>query len=174
MNLERVNYPTTCGDCGLIGRMTTDWILLDGIVVPGHKIASGQAADGPYPAGALHMQKPFFRRYGLELDAYYEGTLNISIRPFTFKMVKPQFTFPLVEWTSLHPPETFSFSSCRIFYENTFYSGWVYYPHPETKQTHFQDAGVVEVITNRLNGMHYGAALQVALNPAEIDIIDPQ
>lgn len=154
--------------------MTTDWILLDGIIVPGHKIASGQAVDSPYPMGALKMQKPFFRRLGLELEGFYEGTLNISIRPFTFKMVKPQYTFPLVEWTSLHPPETFSFSQCRVRYESQMYSGWIYYPHPETKRTHFQEPGLLEVITHLLPGVHSGTQLQIAIDPQEIELIEPE
>ena len=153
--------------------METEWILLDGIITAGHKIASGQAPDSPYPAGSIKMQKPFFHRLGLDLDNFFEGTLNISIRPYTFRLRQAQHTFPLVEWTNLHPPETFSFSACQVQYGHRFYQGWVYYPHPETKRTHFQDPGLVEVITQFIPALGYGSMVQVALNAHEIEVIGP-
>jgi hypothetical protein len=46
----------------------------------------------------------------------------------------------------------------------------VYYPHPETKKTHFQNPSLVEVITYEIPGICYGDALEVELNPAEITV----
>jgi hypothetical protein len=151
----------------------SSWVTLGGVLVSGYKIASGQAVDGPYPAGALHMQKPFFQRLGLDLAGFYEGTLNISIRPYTFVMARPQFTFPLVWWTELHPPETFSFSHCGVKYHEQLHPGWVYYPHPETKKAHFQDPTVIEIISDFLAGIEEGDPLEVVLDPAEIDVTKP-
>ncbi len=85
-------------------------------------------------------------------------------------MVKPEFTFPLVEWTDLHPPETFSFSRCRVKYEEKEYEGWVYYPHPETKKTHFQNPSLAEVITYEIANIKYGDAIELEINPQEITI----
>ncbi len=146
------------------------WIRVTGRIVPGHKIASGQALNGPYPAGSLAMQKPFFHRLGLDLDGFYEGTLNISIAPLVFALAHPRFTFPLVAWTTLHPPETFSFSPCAVRFGGQTYAGWVYYPHPETKKAHFQDPAMIEIISAFISGIQEGDTIEVFLDPREIDL----
>lgn len=141
---------------------------LRGILVRGHQVAS--RPSGAYPYGTLEKQKPFFKRLGLDLDEYFSGTLNISIAPLTFGMSAPEITFELVEWTDLHPPETFSFSRCNIVFNGVGYTGWVYYPHPETKKTHFQNPSLVEVITYEIPGIRYGDSLELEINTGEITI----
>lgn len=108
---------------------------------------------------------------GLDMYEYFNGTLNISIAPLEFKMTRPEFTFPLVEWTDLHPAETFSFSRCKVIYQGKEYEGWVYYPHPETKKTHFQSPSLIEVITYEIPEIRYGDAIEVEINTNEILII---
>jgi hypothetical protein len=142
--------------------------LLHGILVQGYRVASGPSAD--YPYGALDRQRPIFKSRGLDLSNYFNGTLNIDIRPYTFKMVKPTFTFHDVEWTDLHPPEHFSFSRCKVIHEDIEYDGWVYYPHPETKKRNFQNPSLLEVIARPIPEIQYGDALQVVVNPDEIEI----
>lgn len=141
---------------------------LPGILMRGHQVASRPSKD--YPYSSLEKQKPYFKALGLDLAPYFNGTLNISIAPLEFEMTRPEFTFPLVEWTDLHPPETFSFSHCRVRFEGKEYAGWVYYPHPETKKTHFQNPSLVEVITYEIAGIQYGDALEIEVNPQEITI----
>jgi hypothetical protein len=85
-------------------------------------------------------------------------------------MSAPELTFPLVEWTDLHPPETFSFSRCKVIFKEVEYTGWVYYPHPETKKNHFQNPSLVEVITYEIPGIHYGDKVEVAVNLDEITV----
>ncbi len=123
-----------------------------------------------YPYSTLEKQKPYFKALGLDLYAYFNGTLNISITPWTFEMTKPEFTFPLVEWTNLHPPETFSFSRCKVIFKTREYPGWVYYPHPETKKNHFQDNSLVEVIAQEVTGIRYGESLEIELNIEEVTV----
>lgn len=142
------------------------WQIVHGMVVEGHRVASAPSAA--YPYGALEKQKPCFEARGLDLSGFYLGTLNISIAPLTFEMVKPKYTFPLVEWTDLHPPETFSFSPCRLRFAGREYEGLVYYPHPETKIRHFQDPSLVEVLTEYIQGIGYGSQVTLLLNPEEI------
>ena len=134
----------------------------------GHQVASRPSAA--YPYSSLEKQRPYFKDRGLDLSAYFNGTLNISIAPLEFEMTKPEFTFPLVEWTNLHPPETFSFSRCKVWFEGKIYEGWVYYPHPETKKTHFQNPSLIEVITYQISNIKYGDALELEINPREITI----
>jgi len=141
---------------------------LPGILTRGHQVASRPSKA--YPYSSLEKQKPYFKALGLDLYEYFNGTLNISIAPLTFEMSAPEFTFPLVEWTDLHPPETFSFSRCKVVFREKEYMGWVYYPHPETKRDHFQNPSLVEVITYLIPGIQYGDALGVELNMNEIKI----
>lgn len=148
--------------------MKQSWIRLTGRLVQGHQVASRPSKD--YPYSALEKQKPYFKNLGLDLYSYFNGTLNISIAPLEFEMSKPEFTFELVEWTDLHPPETFSFSRCKVRFERVEYAGWVYYPHPETKRTHFQSPSLLEVITYEIPNMHYGNWLEIEINSEEIKI----
>lgn len=137
----------------------------------GHQVASRPSKA--YPYSSLEKQKPYFNELGLDLSPYFNGTLNISIVPFEFEMTRPELTFPLVEWTDLHPPETFSFSRCKVIFGGKQYEGWVYYPHPETKKTHFQNPSLVEVIAYEIHGIKYGDKIEVILNTAEIKINRP-
>ena len=140
--------------------------LLHGILMRGHQVASRPSKE--YPYSSLEKQKPFFKALGLDLQEYFNGTLNISIAPFVFDMAHPEHTFELVEWTDLHPPETFSFSRCKVIFKGVEYAGWVYYPHPETKKTHFQNPSLIEVITYQITEIQYGDTLDVEVNTDEI------
>ena len=144
------------------------WTLVHGVLAQGYRVASGPSKD--YPYGALDRQRPIFTSRGLDLSAYFNGTLNIDIRPHTFEPIKPEFTFHNVGWTDLHPPEHFSFSRCKIIFDNVEYEGWVYYPHPETKLRHFQNPSLLEVIAYPIPTLKYGDELDVLLNPEEIVI----
>ena len=137
-----------------------------GILIRGHQGASRPSKD--YPYSSLEKQKPYFKALGLDLYEYFNGTLNISIAPFEFEMAHPEITFELVEWTDLHPPETFSFSRCKVFFKGMEYTGWVYYPHPETKKTHFQNSSLIEVITYQIPEIEYGDNLEIEVNANEI------
>jgi len=148
--------------------MVTAWTHLTGILTQGHQVASRPSTA--YPYSSLEKQKPYFKDRGLDLSMYFNGTLNISIAPLKFEMTKPELTFPLVEWTDLHPPETFSFSRCKVWFEGNEYEGWVYYPHPETKKTHFQNPSLIEVITYEIANIKYGDTLELMLNSREITI----
>ena len=134
----------------------------------GHQVASRPSKA--YPYSSLEKQKPYFKDLGLDLSPYFNGTLNISIAPLEFEMTRPELTFELVEWTDLHPPETFSFSRCKVKFEWKGYEGWVYYPHPETKKTHFQNPSLIEVITYGIAGIKYGDAIEIEINSLEITI----
>ena len=147
------------------------WQSIEGVITQGHQVASGLGVDSPYPESTIKMQKPFFQKLGLDLSSFYDGTLNFSIEPATFKLVKPQYTFPHLEWTDKHPPETFSFSACRLVLNNEKYNCFVYYPHPETKERHFQSRSVIEIIAPFIPNLHYGSKVILEYNTNEV-IID--
>ena len=148
--------------------MSTPWTSVRGVLVEGYRVASGPSKD--YPYGALERQRPLFKERGLDLAGFFDGTLNIDIRPYEFQLVKPEFTFKNVEWTDLHPPEHFSFSHCRVLFDGTTYEGWIYYPHPETKKRNFQQPSLLEVITVLIPDIKYGDALEVQVNPERIEV----
>jgi CTP-dependent riboflavin kinase len=143
-------------------------ITVQGIIVRGHEVAS--KASEYYPKGTIEMQTPFFKDRGLDLTAFYCGTLNISIHPERFRVKNAEYKFPQVAWTSKHPPEDFSFSRCRILHNNRKYSGWIYYPHPETKIRHHQNLSVVEVIAPLIPKIKYGDRVEVEMNSMEIEV----
>lgn len=139
-----------------------------GIVMQGYRVASAPSKD--YPYGTLEKQRPHFISRGLDLSNYFNGTLNIDIRPYEYKILKPEFTFQHVEWTDLHPPEHFSFSNCKVIYKEIDYAGWVYYPHPETKLRHFQNPSLLEVIAMPIPNIQYGDEVGVLVKEDEIEI----
>jgi hypothetical protein len=148
--------------------MQNKWIVVEGIVKQGHQVASGRAKDNPYPQGTIEMQIPFFQKLGLDLSSFFPATLNISISPHTFRVTQPEFTFRKVNWTPKHPPEDFSFSRCRVRFNNNCYNSFLYYPHPETKKTHFQDNSTLEILAPYIPDLHYGDIVQVESDSSEI------
>lgn len=148
--------------------MKPKWTAIHGTLVEGYRVASGPSKD--YPYGALDRQRPIFESRGLDLSGYFNGSLNINISPYTFEMLNPKYTFRFVEWTDLHPPEHFSFSHCKVLFQEKEYDGWVYYPHPETKLRHFQNPSLIEVIAKEIPGIKYGQELDVLVNRDEIRI----
>lgn len=153
--------------------MSQNWQIISGVVQQGHGIASGQSVDSPYPGGSIALQVPCFQALGLDLSHCWCGTLNLSIAPLQFVMQAPAYTFRQVAWTAAHPPEDFSFSACQVMVRAQTYDGFVYYPHPETKLRHFQDPSTLEILAVPISGVQYGDRLEVALNPAEIQIVHP-
>lgn len=145
------------------------WQSVEGIVQRGHQVASGMAKDNPYPKGTIDMQTPFFQKLGLDLSAFFPGTLNVSISPKAFTIQQPEYTFKSVRWNQEYPAEDFSFSHCRVSFQEVTYSGLIYYPHPETKIGHFQDPAIVEVLVSSLiPNIHYGDRVILEVNPREI------
>jgi CTP-dependent riboflavin kinase len=150
--------------------MDAKWLKVGGILRKGHQVASGMAEDSPYPRGTIAMQTSLFKKLGVDLCGYFPGTLNISIAPYTFKVENPEYTFRQVKWLKEYPSEDFSFSRCRIIYQNTVCDGWIYYPHPETKIGHFQDDSTIEIIAPKIEDLNYGDRLEVEINTNELVI----
>lgn len=144
--------------------------ILQGTVQQGHGVASGKSASSPYPQGSIAMQAPFFQTLGLDLSDCYLGTLNVAINAKAWRIVQPTHRFEHLQWTDLHPAETFSFVRCGITYNNTAVQGWLYYPHPETKAAHWQSGNVMEIIAPRLDGLSYGALVHLTFANGALEI----
>ena len=139
----------------------TPWITVHGILARGDRVVPGPSAD--YPDGALDRQRPIFAKSGFDLSGYFNGTLNVDIRPQKFGVLKPEYTFQHVEWTDLHPPEHFSFSRCKVLYKHVEYDGRVDYPHPETKIRGFQNPSLLEVVAKPIPDIQYDDELDVTV-----------
>ncbi|NJN03024.1 MAG: hypothetical protein HC873_00585 [Leptolyngbyaceae cyanobacterium SL_1_1] len=150
--------------------MTTDWLEIEGVVVAGHRVASGTATNSPYPAGTIAMQTPVFQELGLDISGYYPATLNIAIAPYRFALKTPAYQFAQLRWTELCPPETFSFCDCQLRFQSEAYSGLVYYPHPETKVRHFQADALVEVLAPKITEITYGARVQIRFDAQQVSL----
>ena len=146
----------------------THWITLKGILIKGYRVASGPSEAYP-EYGSIEKQKPYFKKLGLNLDDVFNGTLNISIEPYKFKIVSPQYRFKNVKWTELTNAEDFSFSECKIHFQGKESNGWVYYPDPKTKKDHFQSASTVEILAPHIKGINYNDELEISLKNAEIE-----
>ncbi|MBS7806101.1 hypothetical protein [Variovorax sp. PCZ-1] len=157
--------------------MTADQVIVwQGIVKAGHGVASGRTAGtsaNPYPQGSIAMQAPFFKALGLDLSDCFSGTVNVDISPQSWQLLSADHCFEHLRWTHLHPPETFSFAALEVQWQGAWHAGWLYYPHPETKQTHFQSRSVMELILPELAGLTTGSVLQLRGSALRVQLLQP-
>lgn len=140
----------------------SSWQQFTARIVQGHRVASGQNGNPLFPGGTLKMQTPFFRTLGLELGCYHAGTLNVSIAPLRYRVVAPRRTFRALKWHPTEPAEDFSFFDVRLLRDNArAVEGLIYFPHPETKPTHFQQPDVLELLFPFVEGLSYRAEIQL-------------
>ena len=151
--------------------MNAEW--LTGRLCAGHGVASGTSNESPYPDGTIRMQFPVFNALGLDLSGCYFGTLNIDFAPLEISLSTPDHLFEKVEWTDLHPPETFSFWQVEIkATEVEVLRGWIYYPHPETKERHWQSPTTLELLAPRLSGVEPGCTISLRDEQRRIKLVD--
>ncbi|WP_448555216.1 hypothetical protein [Thalassotalea montiporae] len=161
---------------------------MKGRVIKGHQVASGKATDSPFSEGTIVLQKPFFKKLGLDLSRMFNGTINLEIEQTGQDLVqalgqetsqepcqkrhaelsdqlgKADYQFKNVKWTTDWPAEDFDFYSCQIAYQGKCYSAFIYQPKAETKVGHFQPSNVVELIAPFIEGLSYGDELELLIN----------
>ena len=151
--------------------MKQGWI--EGVVQQGHGVASGMNSKSPYPTGTIATQSPFFKDLGLDLSSYWQGTINLSFKPYEYVLQKPDYMYENMYWTDLHPPETFSFWNVKISYlDKHEIDGLIYYPHPETKARHWQSSSVLEILAPRIDNLQNGCRLKVMGSEGCLKLID--
>ena len=143
-----------------------------GVVVAGHGVASGRAGDSPFAAGTIELQAPHFRARGLDLTPFVMATVNLDLAPHRLALRQPRWTFVDVDWTDVHPPETFSFVECTVTRDGAAVDGLVYHPHPETKPMHHQPSTVVELLLPHLPGLTPGETLTLQVDPRQAVLTD--
>jgi len=142
------------------------------VVVHGHGVASGVGGDPRFPDGTLGLQFPIFTSLGLDLDGFHIGTINLSITPVRYKVIRPRLTLADVKWHPDCPAETFSFFDCKLFAKGEPpVSALIYRPHPETKPEHFQADDVLEVLAPNLPDIDYGQTIDLLPDPAQLQLL---
>nr|ACO70918.1 conserved hypothetical protein [uncultured Verrucomicrobiota bacterium] len=115
------------------------------------------------------MQAPHFLSRGLDLSAFHLGTLNVSVAPMRYEVVAPVLTFRAVKWHPVEPAEDFSFFEVRLVAHAVHpVAGLIYYPHPETKPEHFQEADVLELLLPWTEGLAYGSQISIQVPPDQM------
>ena len=74
-------------------------IFIHGEIIQGLQGASGLAYKSPSSRiGTIAKQKPYFKSAGVgRVDSWYEGTINLSIKPKKMKILKPDHVVT-AEW----------------------------------------------------------------------------
>ena len=153
--------------------MTSKGTWYSGTVVSGHGVASGRSDNSPYPAGTIALQTPYFAARGIDLSDCWPGTINLSFAPHEVKLHSADYCFPDLLWTEHHPPETFSFWRIEICLDDdSAIDGWIYRPHPETKQRHWQPNSMLELLAPSLPGVVIGGALSIRDHADRIRVIN--
>ncbi len=148
-------------------------MILKGLVQRGHGVASGRSNQSPYPVGSIQMQQPFFAAAGINLHNCWPGTINLSFSPFEVRLTHPDHCIKQLHWTDLHPPETFSFWKILLrFRDSEDIPGWIYRPHPETKQRHWQPDTMVELLAPYLEGVQTGDYIEIMDPQNRLQLVD--
>lgn len=146
--------------------------MIPAVVVQGHRVASGQNGDPRFPGGTIQMQLSHFASLGLDLSTLYPGTLNVSIAPLSYRVLRARHTFRDVKWHPVEPAEDFSFFDVKVHcMEDAPVSGLIYFPHPDTKPEHFQKPDVLELLLPQVSGLSYGTTLHLEVPPEQMEFV---
>lgn len=148
--------------------------MIKALIVAGHRVASGLNGNPRFPGGTLRMQIPYFRKLGLDLGHFHLGTLNVSIAPLSYRVVKAKHTFTGVKWHPTEPAEDFSFFDMRLVRPGLpAIAGFIYFPHPDTKPEHFQQPDVLELLLPFVAGLAYGTELSLEIPKGQMVFASP-
>jgi len=150
---------------------TEEWQTVAARVVAGHGVASGRNGNPKFPGGTLRMQADHFRKQGVDLFMFHIGTVNVSIAPYAYQVLSSRHTVRQVKWHPTDPAEDFSFFDVRVLAPDcATVHGLIYYPHPDTKPTHFQHPDVLELLLPFVKSLSYGAEIQLAVRRDQLRI----
>lgn len=150
-----------------------------GIVVRGHRVASGACGDPRFPAGTIAAQLPFFAALIPGFAAYlrgpaHPGTINLRFAARRVRILRPEHHLRAIAWTAAFPPEDFFLARSTVTLGGVGHPAYAYIPDPRTKPDHHQAADVVELLARFIPGLAYGdraelacAATALAIEPAD-------
>jgi hypothetical protein len=115
------------------------------------------------------MQAPHFLERGLDISHFHAGTVNVSIAPHRYRILRPRLTLRHVPWHPTEPAEDFSFFDVQLLLKDAApVSGLIYYPHPETKPEHFQKSDVLELLLPWTDRVDEGREVGLAVPPEQM------
>ena len=142
-------------------------ISITGKVISGYGVASGKGKDKRYPNGTLKLQMPFFNERGLDLSAFFIGTINIDISPYQFSIKKYKYYFKEINWSIYIPPENFYFFEVQLIFKESAYEGLIYMPDPKTKFDHHQISSLFELLMPKIEGIKQGENIILKLREGD-------
>ncbi len=83
------------------------------------------------------------------------GTVNVDIAPYSYEIREPKYFFEQVGWSDHIPPENFYFFDISLYHDGQRYDGLVYLPDPSTKEEHFQEPNILELLLPKIEGLSY-------------------
>ena len=153
--------------------MTIKGPWMTGTVISGHGVASGRSHNSPYPAGTIALQAPHFAARGIDLSDCWPGTINLDFDPCEVRFREPDHCVEDLLWTEHHPPETFSLWRIELRVGGALpVKGWIYRPHPETKQRHWQPESMLELLAPSLPEVVTGGSMSIRDPEDRIRLID--
>lgn len=141
--------------------------LVTGTVMRATGMASGQRGCQDI-RGSIRAQKPFFEQAGLDLSWTYNGTINLDISPLRYQPGTSDLTVHGVRWHQDWPPESFSLFEGVFIFQQRRHRAYVYYPHPETKPTEFLGNHMLEIMTEYIDGITYGATASFSIEAQKL------
>ena len=142
-------------------------ISITGKVISGYGVASGKGKDNRYPEGTLKLQIPFFKERGLDLSAFFIGTINIDISPYQFSIKKYKYYFKEINWSIYITPENFYFFEVQLIFKESAYEGLIYMPDPKTKFDHHQISSLFELLMPKIEGIKQGENIILKLREGD-------
>lgn len=142
--------------------MRRSMVWRQGIVVRGHRVASGEGGDPDFPHGTIRPQLGAFRAAIPDFEAYlgglpFAGTINVQIEgAAALTAGEPDFRIGPVRWTDRFQAEIFLLSRAILKIGDTAHPAFLYIPDPATKPRHFQPTNVVELLATHLPALKYG------------------
>ena len=142
------------------------------VVIPGRGAASGQREYCEI-GGALRAQKPLFKTAGLDLEAFFEGTINARLPITRFEIRRPLFEARNIVWLPGYPGENFDFCNCSVEFDGRVYPGLVYYPRPETKTAFTKPTAenMIEILAPIIPSLGHGSCGTLIIDSSQLELI---
>lgn len=143
-------------------------IVLEGPVVEGLRIASGLNRDSNQKLNyTIRRQKPFFIEAGVPGFGYiWEGTINLSIAPKKFKILRPDHEVTCEWFPGII--ETFWLVPARVVHKGWEHFAYIYYPCSSPVKSH--NDTIVELLTEWIPDLHYGDKVSVRVKGDQITL----
>lgn len=153
---------------------------VQGVVCPGYGIASKDSiktqelVSNVYPDKrvvtvdkTVFRQFPFFIEAGVPgIEGMYPGTINVDISPREFSITAPDHKITC-EWIE-GVRETFWLTSATLTYKGGVHAAYIYYPC--ISEQHVARNHMVEIITERIEGIAYGDAVSLDFDTEKVGI----